>query len=138
VVGADPQLHAERGQGDLVTSPAPYARRARSVPVTVVADAASLPLETPGLAIVRLERAPHSHADGESCVVCESRGTVRATLFELDEKLRRGLVPAFERVVVDASRIDDVQSVIDALVPGRQPVLGLRDHAVFRNFRLTQ
>lgn len=56
----------------------------------------------------------------------------------LDEKLRRGMVPAFDRVVVDASEVGDVQGVIDALVPGRQPAVGLRDHTVARNFRLAE
>jgi hypothetical protein len=48
------------------------------------------------------------------------------------------MVPAFDRVIVDASEIEDVQGVIDALVPGRQPALGLRDHTVARNFRLVE
>lgn len=121
-----------------MTSPAPYARRRAPVPVTVVTDAAALPAEAAGLAIVRMERPLHEHADGAACVACESRGNVRVLLFELDEKVRLGMAQPFERVVVDASGIDDVQGVIDALVPGRQPALGLRDHAVARNFRLAE
>lgn len=106
------------------------------MPVTVVADAAALPAEAPGLAIVHMERPLHDHADGVACVACESRGNVRVLLFELDEKVRLGMAAPFDRVVIDASGIDDVQGVIDALVPGRQPALGLRDHTVARNFRL--
>jgi hypothetical protein len=122
----------------MTASPPPFARRSAPVPVTVVADAAAVPDAAPGLAIVHMERPLHEHADGAQCVACESRGNVRVLLFELDEKLRRGMVPAFDRVVVDASEVGDVQGVIDALVPGRQPAVGLRDHTVARNFRLAE
>ena len=122
----------------MTATPGPYARRGAPVPVMVADAPAAIPAAAPGLAIVRMERPLHAHEIGATCVACESRGNVRVLLFELDEKRRRGLVPPFERVVIDATEIDDVQTVIDALVPGRQPALGLRDHTVARNFRLAQ
>lgn len=115
----------------------PFARRAQSVPVTIVTDRAALAgLEARDTALVHLDPPLHAHADGEACVACESRGNVRVLLFELQEKLRQGMVPPFTRVVVDASGVTDTQAVADALVPGRLPAMGLRDHTVARNFHL--
>jgi G3E family GTPase len=116
----------------------PFTRRAQSVPVTVVTDATQLPESADGTAVIRLEPPLHDHAPGAECVACESRGNVRVLLFELDEKLRRGMVPPFARVVVDATGVADPQAVADAIVAGRLPAMGLRDHAVARNFHLDQ
>ncbi len=122
-----------------MTAPAPYARRARSIPVTVVTDKAALARfggrET---AVVRLDAPLHAHAPGTECIACESRGNVRVLLFELDEKLSRGMVEPFTRVVVDATDAPAPKAVADALVPGRLPAFGLRDHAVARNFHLEE
>ena len=137
MAGADPQLHAECGQGDLVTSPAPFARRERSVPVTVVTDKVKLSrFGGRDTAVLRLEPPMHAHEAGAHCIACDSRGNVRVLLFELQEKLGRGMVEPFVRVVVDATDAPDQVAVADALVPGRLPALGLRDHAVARNFHL--
>ena len=54
------------------------------------------------------------------------------------EKVRLGMVEPFVRVVVDASEVSDKDAVADALVPGRLPAFGLRDHAVARNFHLAE
>ena len=119
-------------------SASPFASRGVSVPVFVVTDPmllAMLSVER-GTAVVRPEATGHQHPVGNTCVVCESRGNVRVLLFELGAKQRLGLVAPFERVVVDATGHDDPAAIADALVPGRQPALGLRDHAVARNFRL--
>lgn len=115
---------------------APFARRAAPVPVTVIAAGAELPRIDDSVALVELEPPLHDHGGGAACIACESRGDVRVLLFELDEKLRRGLVAPFSAVVVDARAVADPQAVRDALVPGRLPALGLRDHAIARNFRL--
>jgi hypothetical protein len=119
-----------------VTSP--FARLAQSIPVTVVTDVACLPEVAEGTAVIRLEPPLHDHAPGTECVACESRGSVRVLLFELDEKVRRGMVPPFARVVVDATGIADPEAVAEAIVPGRLPAMGMRDHAVARNFHLDQ
>ncbi len=121
-----------------MTSPAPFARRAQSVPVTVVTDKAVLGRFGRDTAVVRLDAPLHSHVPGTECVACESRGNVRVLLFELQEKLSRGMVEPFVRVVVDATDAPDVAAVADALVPGKLPAFGLRDHAVARNFHLAE
>ena len=122
-----------------MTSPAPYARRERSVPVTVVTDKAALSrFGGRDTAVLRLEPPLHAHDPGTECIACESRGNVRVLLFELQEKLNRGMVEPFLRVVVDATEVPDTAAVADALVPGRLPAFGLRDHAVARNFHLAE
>lgn len=118
---------------------APYARGARSVPVTVVTDKAALGrFGGRDTAVIRLEAPLHAHEPGTECIACESRGNVRVLLFELLEKLNRGMVDPFVRVVVDATDAPDTQAVADAIVPGRLPAFGLRDHAVARNFHLEE
>ncbi len=121
------------------TSPAPFARRASSVPVTVVTDRAALSgLGGRDTAFVRLDAPLHAHADGAPCIACETRGNVRVLLFELQEKVRLGMVEPFLRVVVDATDASDPAEVADMLVPGKRPAFGLRDHAVARNFHLAE
>lgn len=120
-----------------MTSPAPYARRARSVPVTVVTDKAALArFGGRDTAVVHLDAPLHAHAPGTECIACESRGNVRVLLFELQEKLSRGMIEPFVRVIVDATDVSDAAAVADAIVPGKLPAFGLRDHAVARNFHL--
>lgn len=115
----------------------PFAARKQSVPVTVVTDAARLQaLAVDGTAIVRLEAPAHGHDAGVACVVCETRGDVRVALFELLERNRLGAVPDFERVVVDASAATNAGEIIEALIPGSRPALGLRDFTVARSFHL--
>jgi hypothetical protein len=122
-----------------MTTPAPYARRERSVPVTVVTDKAALArFGGRDTAVVRLDPPLHAHEPGAECIACESRGNVRVLLFELQERLSRGMVEPFVRVVVDATDAPDGQAVADAIVPGRLPAFGLRDHAVARNFHLAE
>ena len=115
----------------------PYARREHSVPVTVVTQPEAL-LRYGGraTAVVRFEPLPHNHASGTDCIACEARSNVRVLLFELQEKSRLGLVEPFTHVVVDATSVADARAVADALIPGRLPAFGLRDHAVARNFHL--
>jgi hypothetical protein len=79
--------------------------------------------------------AGHDH-DGAECLVCNTRGNVRVRLFDLLEQARTGAIPAFRTVVVDARAARDPQAVVDALIPGKLPAFGLRDHAVARSFRL--
>lgn len=122
-----------------MTSPAPFARRDRSVPVTVVTDKALLGrFGGRDTAVVHLDPPLHTHEPGTECIACESRGNVRVLLFELQEKVRLGMAEPFLRVVVDATETSDVAAVADALVPGKLPAFGLRDHAVARNFHLAE
>jgi hypothetical protein len=116
-------------------SVAPFARNARLVPVTVVTGVADLPMPPEPTALIVLDAGAHSHAPGEECVACASVGDIRTRLFNLNEQVRTGAAAPFQRVVVDARRVADAQKVIDALT-GKLPALGLRDHAVARNFFL--
>jgi hypothetical protein len=114
----------------------PFARNARSIPVTLVTGTSALPMPTEASALIVLNAGAHAHAPGEECVACASVGDIRARLFNLNEQVHLGDVPAFKRVVVDARRVADKQRVIDALTPGMLAATGLRDHAVARNFYL--
>jgi len=117
-------------------SAAPFAKSARSFPVTIVTGAdAPLP-EGAGVAVVRVASSDHAHAPGTECPACAAGGDVRVALFELLEKARLGLVPPFETVVVDARGHSDPEALADRLIPGRQPAFGLRDHTVARSFHL--
>jgi hypothetical protein len=104
------------------------------IPVTVVTSGVvSVP---PGAALVTIE-APTGHEhDGAECLVCSTRNNVRVRLFELLEQMRTGDVPGFTSVVVDARQAADPEAIVDALIPGRLPAFGLRDHTVARRFRL--
>jgi hypothetical protein len=79
----------------------------------------------------------HDHS-GAECIVCSTRGNVRALLFELQEKARLGMIPAFSAVIIDARTSSDAAAIVDGLIPGKLPAFGLRDHAVARNFRLAE
>lgn len=120
-----------------MASGAPFAAKKQSVPVSIETDADKL-TDRAGddVAVIRLDAPAHAHADGSSCLMCETRGDVRVALFELLERERLGAVPPFVRVVVDASAVGDVGAVVDALVPGRRPAFGLRDFTVARSFHL--
>ncbi len=113
---------------------APFAATARTIPVTVVTTGElAVP---PGAALITIEpESGHEHA-GAECLVCATRGNVRVLLFELLEQARLGAAPPFSTVVVDATQAANPQAVIDALIPGKLPAFGLRDHTVARSFRL--
>jgi hypothetical protein len=113
---------------------APFSQAGTIFPVTVVTSG-ELP-DLPGAALVTMTaEAGHDH-DGADCLVCNTRSSVRVRLFELLEQARTGAVPAFSAVIVDARRADDPEAIVAALIPGRLPAFGLRDHTVARRFRL--
>ena len=114
---------------------APFTPAAKSIPVTVVTNGELPPTPAGGSLITIEDSAGHDHS-GAECLVCSTRGNVRVLLFELLEQARRGMVPDFTTVVVDARHAADPQEVIDALIPGKLPAFGLRDHTVARSFRL--
>jgi hypothetical protein len=113
----------------------PYQRNAISIPVTVVTGADTPLPVIPGSALIVMTDADHDH-NGAECIVCSTRGNVRALLFELQEKARLGMVPAFSAVIVDARTSSDAATIVDGLIPGKLPAFGLRDHAVAKNFHL--
>ncbi len=113
----------------------PFGRREKSIPVTLLTHP-SQPRDTvAGTALLRLDPAAHDHR-GAECLVCSARGDVRALLFDLQERARHGLVPAFSAVTIDVSGIENPEKIIKDLTPGASPAFGLRDHAVARNFHL--
>lgn len=88
-------------------------------------------------ALVRLPaNSGHGHADGAVCVACAAQTDVRALLYNLLEEHKRGMRPAFSRVVVDASAVADIEQVVLALT-GKLPAQALRDHTVARRFYLS-
>jgi hypothetical protein len=113
---------------------APFAASRFVVPVVVV-TMGELPALPTGTALITMDDTSHNHSGGE-CLACNTQGNVRVRLFELLEQSRAGVVRPFSAVVVDARHADDPQAVMDALVPGKLPAFGLRDHTVGRSFRL--
>lgn len=119
----------------MTAMPDPFAPLANPIPVTVtVTPVAGTTAD--GIAVLRMQPTGHDHASGTECIACAAQTDIRALLFDLLESARQGHRPAFARVVVDVSALPDPSVVIDRLVPGKVPALGLRDHAVARNFRL--
>jgi hypothetical protein len=117
-------------------SSAPFAALKQPIPVRIVEGGAALTSPSDEVALIRIDRSPHDHADGHACVACDSRGNIRVLLFELLERVRRGGMPMPREVVVDATLAADPAALREALVPGRLPAQGLRDFTVARSFRL--
>ncbi len=110
--------------------------KAAPVPVTLIIEAGQPVGLDSSTALLRLPaNSGHGHADGEVCVACAGQTDVRALLYNLLEEQKRGMRPAFSRVVVDASAVADPQQVILALT-GKLPAQALRDHTVARMFYL--
>lgn len=106
------------------------------IPVTVVTASGQLLALDAGTALLRLPaNSGHGHPDGQHCVACATRTDVRAVLYDMLEEAKRGMRPAFTRVVVDASAVPD-PSVVVAALTGRLPAQALRDHTVARLFYL--
>jgi hypothetical protein len=106
------------------------------IPVTVVTEG-GLAVPADAALVTMAPEAGHDH-DGAECLVCNTRGNVRVRLFDLLEEARTGAIPAFSAVIVDARAARDPQAIVDALIPGRLPAFGLRDHTVARRFRLVE
>lgn len=106
------------------------------IPVTVVTEPRRLLALDADTALLRLPaNTGHGHEDGSNCVACAMRTDVRALLYDMLEGAKRGMRPAFKRVVVDASAVPDASVVIAALT-GKLPAQALRDHTVARLFYL--
>jgi G3E family GTPase len=70
------------------------------------------------------------------CICCTAGSDIRASLHEVAEAADRGALPPFDRVVVETTGLADPAPIINSLIPGGAPALGLRDHVVARRFRL--
>jgi G3E family GTPase len=70
------------------------------------------------------------------CLCCTATSDVRASLFELDRAMADGDVPEVKRVVIETTGLADPAPIINSLIAGGAPALGLRDHVVARRYRL--
>ncbi len=70
------------------------------------------------------------------CICCTATSDIRVSLFELHEACLRGEVPPVARVVIETTGLADPAPIINSLIPGGAPAMGLRDHIVARHFHL--
>nr|WP_321980463.1 GTP-binding protein [uncultured Cohaesibacter sp.] len=71
------------------------------------------------------------------CLCCTASSDVRTSLFELFEARRKGEIPNFKRVIIETTGLADPAPIINSLIPGGAPALGMRDHVVARAFELS-
>lgn len=72
------------------------------------------------------------------CICCTATSDIRVSLHELHDALIKGQVPAIERVIIETTGLADPAPIINSLIPGGAPALGLRDHIVARHFHLSR
>jgi G3E family GTPase len=70
------------------------------------------------------------------CVCCTAGSDIRASLYELHEAAAKDGRLAFSRVIVETTGLADPAPLINQLIAGYAPAVGLRDHVVARRFRL--
>ncbi|WEX90093.1 GTP-binding protein [Sinorhizobium garamanticum] len=70
------------------------------------------------------------------CICCTATSDIRISLYELHEARMRGEVPPVSRVAIETTGLADPAPIINSLIPGGAPAMGLRDHVVARHFRL--
>lgn len=70
------------------------------------------------------------------CLCCTATSDIRASLFELHQGRQQGALPSFSRVIVETTGLADPAAIVNSLIPGGAPALGVRDHVVARRFRL--
>lgn len=70
------------------------------------------------------------------CICCTATSDIRVSLFELHEAWQRGEVPPISRVVIETTGLADPAPIINSIIPGGAPAMGLRDHVVARHFHL--
>ncbi|MFT4012540.1 MAG: GTP-binding protein [Paracoccus sp. (in: a-proteobacteria)] len=71
------------------------------------------------------------------CICCSAGSDLRGSLNELLHGRASGALPEFSRVIVETTGLADPAPIINSLIPGGLPAMGLRDHAVARAFRLS-
>ena len=71
------------------------------------------------------------------CICCTATSDVRASLHELHAARLTGEVPPVSRVVIETTGLADPAPIINSLIPGGAPAMGLRDHIVARQFYLS-
>lgn len=70
------------------------------------------------------------------CLCCTAGSDIRSSLFDLHEAARVGLEKPFSRVIFETTGLADLAPVINQIVAGGAPAVGLRDHVIARMFRL--
>jgi len=70
------------------------------------------------------------------CLCCTATSDIRASLYELDQGVAAGAVAAVQRVIVETTGLADPAPIVNSLIAGGAPALGLRDHVVARRYRL--
>lgn len=70
------------------------------------------------------------------CLCCTATSDIRASLYELDQAMAAGSVAPIQRVVIETTGLADPAPIVNSLIAGGAPALGLRDHVVARCYRL--
>lgn len=87
--------------------------------------------------LVRKGAAPYLRTT-TGCICCTATSDIRRSLFELHEARLRGEIPPVERVVIETTGLADPGPIINSIIPGGSPALGLREHVVARHFHLAR
>jgi G3E family GTPase len=72
------------------------------------------------------------------CICCAATSDIRSSLSELHEARLRGDIPPVSRVVIETTGLADPAPIINSIIPGGSPAMGLRDHVVARHFHLAR
>lgn len=72
------------------------------------------------------------------CICCTATSDIRSSLSELHAARLRGDMPPVSRVVIETTGLADPGPIINSIIPGGSPAMGLRDHAVARHFHLAR
>ncbi|MCA2376354.1 GTP-binding protein [Agrobacterium genomosp. 3 str. RTP8] len=71
------------------------------------------------------------------CICCNATSDIRTSLYELHQAFLEGGMPEISRVVIETTGLADPAPIINSLIAGGTPALGLRDHIVARHFHLS-
>jgi G3E family GTPase len=71
------------------------------------------------------------------CICCTAGSDLRSSLDRLLAGRKDGSLPPFRRVIVETTGLADPAPILNSLIPGGLPAMGLRDHMVARAFRLS-
>ena len=84
--------------------------------------------------LVRQGRSPVARTT-TGCLCCTLGSDIRSTLYELHELAVAGDA-SFSRVIVETTGLADPAPLVNQLIAGGTPAMGLRDHVVARHFEL--
>ncbi|CDN96259.1 CobW family GTP-binding protein [Agrobacterium tumefaciens] len=71
------------------------------------------------------------------CICCTATSDIRTSLYELHQAFLEGVMPEISRVVIETTGLADPAPIINSLIAGGTPAIGLRDHIVARHFHLS-